>query len=349
MNRVFQFLVFGIVLITLQSNAADRKSSAEKRKTPESSPVGSAQSSPAGVREVRERKSRFIEPHEGAGSVSPSPSMASSLSSSVASSPLTPLPPAIPWRAPAPSPIPELPDDSPKPLKRSRTAETESELVAQAPFQTASLSALPALPKETLRIDTPPFGEPIFGAADPSLAPILPLSQGAGSQQDSGSPSEIVGETFKALELESLSPMPPPPVRLPVAAASVLGKKKQPIKDSDEDSDSDEDTELMEAAFSGNVKTVRELLAAKADVNERNKQKQTALYSALLNAPHHMDKSCEIIRILLEHKADLHDMGHEEGALYMAKSHVQDPEIEKLLTEALAKSEGAGAGSSSHA
>ncbi|HXZ33467.1 MAG TPA: ankyrin repeat domain-containing protein [Terriglobales bacterium] len=88
---------------------------------------------------------------------------------------------------------------------------------------------------------------------------------------------------------------------IPIAWPIGLGNEGETLEDPDE-------TPLMQAADKGDLKTVRQLLASKADVNARDQSGESALIHACRN-PH---ASVELVKALMAAGADLNIRGHND-------------------------------------
>jgi hypothetical protein len=107
---------------------------------------------------------------------------------------------------------------------------------------------------------------------------------------------------------------------VPIAWPIGLGSEGELLEDPDE-------TPLMQAAEKGDLKTVQQLLAAKADVNARDQTGETALIHACRN-PH---ASVELVKALLAAGADLNIRSRNDyTALAWATARANNPVVQLL-------------------
>ena len=208
--------------------------------------------------------------------------------------------------------------------------------------------------EEGLRIDTPPFGEPMFVGRS-STSSSIPVIQASAKLGEEDSPTDspttrLLAKPFQGLSVRGLllpaaalvssaqksDMLPPAPV---LSSASQSERKKTAEKllltKKESSKDSDEESSLMDAAFERNVAKVKALLKSNANVNEQTKGGETALQHAILGAEKADDQATiEIITLLLGAKADVTLISDEQTALEKAESYFSKGSIVDLLKKA---------------
>ena len=84
-------------------------------------------------------------------------------------------------------------------------------------------------------------------------------------------------------------------------------------------------TDLMRAALTGDIDTVKSLIAGGADVNERNEDGRTPLMFAAING------ETECAKELLQHGADVNAKANDGGTGLMLAASAGDVELIKAL------------------
>lgn len=154
------------------------------------------------------------------------------------------------------------------------------------------------------------------------------LSIALSQESDSSAPSSAASSALGTPELTASGS--PTGLSKPFARfrfAPPLGKSKKEI----EKRDSDGETQLMAAAFDGDLDTVKKLLEAKAEVNAQDGDGATGLHRAILGAGVQVnDQHVAVVQALIKAKADTSLADNGETPIELAEK-TQNKKIIEML------------------